>query len=245
MSLAEGPNVQRRVADLFERFYSSYCSENALFKSEVDGWLSRAGVVLDAGCGSGRDANHNYRVEGRIVVGVDIGEGLKRNRSLTHPVRGRLEALPLRNGCVDLVLCRYVLEHLEEPSRVFVELSRVLREGGKVVLLTPNLWHYVTLISRITPVALHRSFNKAYGIDEVDTFRTFYRANTARQIARLARDAGLRVLKMELIETSPNYLEFSRLLYRLGVLYERVVNAYSFCTKIRVNIVATLEKSPG
>ena len=44
------------------------------------------------------------------------------------------------------------------------------------------------------------------------------------------------------METSPNYLEFSRLLYRLGIAYERVVNNISVCAEARVNIVATLVK---
>jgi hypothetical protein len=45
-----------------------------------------------------------------------------------------------------------------------------------------------------------------------------------------------------MLETSPNYLEFSRVLYHVGIAYERLVNRWSVLAPWRVNIIATLEK---
>lgn len=176
------------------------------------------------------------------VIGVDICDDLKANGSLHHAIAGTLESLPLRSGCIDLILCRYVVEHLAQPLAVFKEFARVLRKGGRIILLTPNQWHYVSLISRSIPFGFHRLFNLLYGVAANDTFPTFYRANTQGRIRTLAEQAGLRVAALHMFEASPNYLEFSRILYRLGIAYERLVNRWAALAPLRVNIIATLEK---
>lgn len=235
-------SVRPPVADLFERYYPNYQGENEHFKGQVLSCLSPSAVVLDAGCGNGHMCDHDYKARAMKVIGIDVCGDLSRNRFLHHAVSGDLAALPLRDGTIDLILCRYVAEHLPGPSRVFNEFSRVLREGGNLVLLTPNRWHYVSLISRFTPFGFHRWFNSLYGVAEEDTFPTFYRANSRGRIRRLAEESGLRVSTLQMIETSPNYLEFSRVLYRIGIAYERLVNRWTALAPFRVNIVAMLEK---
>jgi SAM-dependent methyltransferase len=234
--------VRRPVADLFERFYPNYHGENAAFKRQALSGLLPSHVVLDAGCGNGHMSDLDVKARSKRVIGVDVCDDLKANDSVHHAISGILESLPLRDGSVDLLLCRYVAEHLPDPSKVFREFARVLREGGKVVLLTPNQWHYVSLISRFSPFGFHRWFNSLYGVAEEDTFPTFYRANSRGRIRKLAKGSGLRVVTLRMLETSPNYLEFSRILYRLGIAYERLVNRWSALAPWRVNIIATLEK---
>lgn len=241
-ALAELYAVRPKVIDLFSRFYPVYKGENEVFQRQVLGCLSKSDVVLDAGCGSGRMADHDFRDKARMIVGLDICDDLKANSSLTYAISGTLEDLPLREKSIDTILCRYVCEHLEKPERVFLEFARVLRNGGKLVLLTPNNWHYVNLMARLTPWWFHRWFNSSYGIAENDTFPTFHRANSPRRIKQLAEWSGMRVARMELLETSPNYLEFSWFLYLLGIGYERLVNRFSALSRFRVNIIATLQK---
>lgn len=234
--------VRRPIADLFQRFYPNYCGENAVFRGQVLSVLSPSHVILDAGCGNGHMSNHDFKSRSRKIIGVDVCDDLKTNGSLHHAVSGTLESIPLRSGSVDLILCRYVAEHLPHPLGVFREFARVLRNGGRIVLLTPNRWHYVSLISRFSPFGFHRWFNSLYGVAEEDTFPTFYRANSRGRIRRLAEQSGLRVATLQMLETSPNYLEFSRILYRVGIAYERLVNCWAAFAPFRVNIVATLEK---
>ncbi len=234
--------MHKRIKDLFENFYPNYRGEDQLFQSHVDKCLCHSSVVLDAGCGSGRAASHDLRMGNRVILGIDMDNEIAKNRSIDHAARGTLEMLPLKDNSVDLILCRYVLEHVERPNNIFSEFYRVLRVKGEIVLLTPNLWHYVTLVSRLASWRVHRWFKEAYGIAEEDTFKTFYRANTGWRLKRLAAQSGFRVETMEMLETSPNYLEFSRILYRVGVVYERVVNSFPVFSFGRVNIVATLVK---
>jgi len=235
-------SVRPPVADLFERFYPNYQGENASLKREVVACLFPSAVVLDAGCGNGYMCDHDFRSCSKKIIGLDVCNDLSSNKSLHHSVSGSLAALPLQAESIDLILCRYVAEHLSDPLRVFGEFARVLRAGGKIVLLTPNRWHYVSLISHLTPFWFHRWFNSLYGVAGEDTFPTFYRANSQGRIRTLAEQAGLRVATLHMLETSPNYLEFSRLLYRLGIAYERIINRWPCLAGFRVNIIATLEK---
>ena len=72
---------------------------------------------------------------------------------------------------------KYVLEHLDDPVRVFRELRRVTKPGGRLIVHAPNRFHYYALAARITPHRFHVWFNDKRGQDEEDAFETRYRAN--------------------------------------------------------------------
>ena len=237
--------VQPRVRDLFAKYYPNYGGEEAVFWKHVDAAVVKNEPVLDAGCGRGSVSEHDFRAEGRIVIGVDLDEAVGRNKCVTYAVRASLDALPLRSNSVGLIVSHYVVEHLEKPRQTFTEFARVLRPEGRFVFLTPNVFHYVTLISRFTPDWVHRVIKRGHGLVAEDVFPTYYRANTVSAIEHLARDAGLTPTKVDRFESSPNYLEFSRLLYRAGILYERLVSRFSVLACFRVNIVVTLTKTVG
>ena len=45
--------------------------------------------------------------------------------------------LPVKDNCVDIVLCLDLIEHIHEGYKLPKEISRVLRDKGKVILTTP------------------------------------------------------------------------------------------------------------
>jgi SAM-dependent methyltransferase len=67
-------------------------------------------------------------------IGLDIrpGPGVD--------VVGDVYQLPFGDNEFDIVLCMVVLEHLEEPSRAIVEMRRVLKPGGKILVSVPFLF---------------------------------------------------------------------------------------------------------
>jgi 2-polyprenyl-3-methyl-5-hydroxy-6-metoxy-1,4-benzoquinol methylase len=64
-------------------------------------------------------------------------------------VRGRGEHVPFAGESFDLIVCLWVLEHLERPQAVLREVLRVLRPGGHFIFLTPNLRNPLLLLNRL------------------------------------------------------------------------------------------------
>jgi arsenite methyltransferase len=102
-------------------------------------------VVLDVGCGAGLDAliaATRVAVSGR-VVGLDMTSAML-DRARRHAAamgldnvewrEGLMEALPLPDGAVDVVLCNGVLNLSTRKSRALAEMRRVLRRGGRLAL---------------------------------------------------------------------------------------------------------------
>jgi SAM-dependent methyltransferase len=170
-----------------------------------------------------------------------MSEGIKENRLVDASVLSDAGRLPFAAETFDIVFSRYLWEHLEHPRAVFAEMARVLKPGGKLVLLTPNRFHYVALISRITSHAVHRKLSVLRGNQPEDTFPTFYRSNTRRDLERLA-PADLRLTQFIGREVRPNYLAWSLPAFLLGVLYERLVNRFEFLSPLRVTLVAVFSR---
>jgi UDP-N-acetylglucosamine 2-epimerase (non-hydrolysing) len=119
------------------------------------------------------------------------------------------DGIPYEDARFDVVFSDNVLEHLDEPLQVFREVARVLKPGGVFLFKTPNKWHYMPTIARLTPHGFHQYVNRLRGRAEVDTFPTRYRANCLGDIKRLASDAGLLVERVERIEGRPEYLRMT------------------------------------
>ena len=55
---------------------------------------------------------------------------------------GDIHNLPLADASVGAILCKSVLEHLEDPARAVFEMHRVLKPGGKILLYTHFIYPY-------------------------------------------------------------------------------------------------------
>jgi SAM-dependent methyltransferase len=164
------------------------------------------------------------------------------NRNIDAAARADLAALPFRDGVFDIAISSHVAEHLVQPEAVFGELARVLKPGGRLLILTPNRWHYVTISSALLPHRFHLSFNRSRGVNAHDIFPTVYRANTAARLRGLYAGAGFEVEQLYQFETEPEYLAFSLPTYAAGVGFERVVNRFDALKNLRVNLLAVGRK---
>jgi 2-polyprenyl-6-hydroxyphenyl methylase/3-demethylubiquinone-9 3-methyltransferase len=92
-------------------------------------------VLVDLACGGGLMGPHVARL-GYRHVGVDLGlPGLRLARAHgVLPVRGSVLAVPLADGCADVVLAGEILEHVEDDVTVLAECARLLRPGGTLVI---------------------------------------------------------------------------------------------------------------
>jgi len=103
---------------------------------EPIGWH---GLVLDAGCGNGGFTREIMK-RGGTVVGVDISHEMLQVAKDTGGefAVGDLENLSFHDETFDIVLCSMILHHFPSMSnRVPPEIARVLKKGGKLVILEP------------------------------------------------------------------------------------------------------------
>jgi len=105
--------------------------------------LKKGEVVLDLGAGAGFDcflAASKVGLKGK-VIGVDMTpemiekarENAKRNKIKNVEFRlGEIENLPLADNSVDAVISNCVINLSADKSRVFQEIYRVLKPGGRI-----------------------------------------------------------------------------------------------------------------
>ena len=107
--------------------------------------LRRAGLrrgmkLLDVATGTGQVARAATRILGGAgsVVGLDPSAGMLRQARRAHAsllVRARAEEMPLRDDLFDMLSMGFALRHVATLETAFAEYRRVLKPGGRVLLL--------------------------------------------------------------------------------------------------------------
>ena len=99
--------------------------------------------VADLGCGDGYLTIEAARFA-RSVISIDRsadvlarGKALAARRKVSNVKwkRGELERLPIPDETVDVALLSQALHHAEHPVRALIEARRILRRGGRVLVL--------------------------------------------------------------------------------------------------------------
>jgi len=107
--------------------------------------LAHAGLrpgmnFLDVASGTGLmiKAALELGLEPKSITGVDPSSGMLEENRRHHPVtllEGRGESLPCPDASFDFVCMGYALRHVEDLNALFGEFRRVLRPGGRVLIL--------------------------------------------------------------------------------------------------------------
>ncbi len=190
-------------------------SQHAYAESLLDDLRGRR-RWLDLGCGhrflppwlDGTTPGELARaVQAVTVVGIDLDRrALGAHAGIRWRVVANIEAIPLADAAFDVVTANMVVEHVEDPVRLFREVRRLLAPGGVFLVHTPNAAGYTTRLARCVPSALRPRVAKLLqGRDERDVYRTYYRANTTGALRRLAAESGLAVADLRTVTSSPQF----------------------------------------
>jgi ubiquinone/menaquinone biosynthesis C-methylase UbiE len=152
-----------RVRALYDRTAERYDRRiravDALLFEAGRKWLGAmaTGEVLEVGFGTGRNLRH-YRPYAR-VTGLDISQPMLRIASshaaemgaLVRLVQGDAEALPFAAEQFDTVVFALSLCSIPDEERAIVEARRVLRQGGRILILEHVRSHLlpVRLVQRL------------------------------------------------------------------------------------------------
>jgi 2-polyprenyl-6-hydroxyphenyl methylase / 3-demethylubiquinone-9 3-methyltransferase len=108
-------------------------------------------ILVDLGCGAGLMAPHlsgkGYRHVGVDLTGSALGQAAQHG---VLAVRGDVAAVPLADGCADVVAAGEILEHVPDLAATVGEACRLLRPGGLLVIDTLA----ATALARLVAVTL-------------------------------------------------------------------------------------------
>ncbi|MGI0134289.1 MAG: class I SAM-dependent methyltransferase, partial [Candidatus Micrarchaeaceae archaeon] len=97
------------------------------------------GRLLDVGCGSGDTIDEMQR-RGWNCEGIDFDPETARiaqERGFSVYV-GELHAQRYPGDTFDAIVMSHVIEHVPDPLGLFEECRRILKPGGRLIVLTPN-----------------------------------------------------------------------------------------------------------
>jgi SAM-dependent methyltransferase len=176
----------------------SHADGTVAFFTQIASMLRPTDVVLDFGAGRGEllvDDGNKFRrdlsnLKGRCahLEGCDVDDKVRDNPFLDHAeVISPDVALPYPDNHFDIVISRYVFEHVDNPDHVARELLRVVKPGGLIAAVTPNKFGYIAIGATLLPNRLHikaLSSIQPWRRPE-DVFPTRYQMNTAKALRRL------------------------------------------------------------
>jgi ubiquinone/menaquinone biosynthesis C-methylase UbiE len=139
-------------------------------------------AVLDVGCGPGRLVGM-LRERGVRCVGLDMSGGLLREARQQNDapyVQGDAHALPIADARFDRVLAMNALYHMANWRQVLVELRRVVRPGGRVVVSTTGVDSMKRIYDVHREAALELGYTptrftgSAFNLGHLDEVRTVF-----------------------------------------------------------------------
>lgn len=176
--LNEAPVIARAdIARSFGQAAAHYDDYADLQRAVAESLLAMVddapGLLLDLGCGTGYGA---ARLAARFpqaqILAVDVAlpmlQTAARNLSAQTPLLcADMNALPLQDASADLAISSLALQWCASPQRVFGELARVLRSGGRALLSTFGPATLRELRAAWNKVDTHMHVNTFPGLDEL------------------------------------------------------------------------------
>ena len=148
---------KEKVQQMFDNIAPTYDKLNHIMSLSVDKLWRRHALkeivdgtpqrILDVACGTGDSTISIARAaaEGTKVTGADISEGMMAlvlEKAGKAGVKDRIdlqvadgEALPYEDGAFDRVTCAFGIRNFEHKEKGLAEFRRVLKPGGKAVIL--------------------------------------------------------------------------------------------------------------
>lgn len=123
-------------------------------------------VVVDAPAGNGV-TSAALRSVGAKVQAYDLFPEFFRVPDLKCTSADLSKGLPVLDESVDVFVCQEGIEHLSDQLKMFEEFNRVLKQGGRLMLTTPNASNLKARWSHL--MGETESFSKLFPPNEVDS----------------------------------------------------------------------------
>lgn len=128
--------------------------------------------VLDVGCG---DKTYKKFVGDNEYIGIDVEQSGRIESKKIPDIFFNGHDIPLEDDSVDVILFLEVLEHVTKPEDLMIDMRRVLKDSGTLILSVPFIWplHEEPYdFRRFTSHGIY-DFSQRFGF-EVKQFNTLY-----------------------------------------------------------------------
>ena len=161
-------------------------------------------LVLDLATGTGRVARPlSKQLKDGKVFGVDqalamLNVGHQHKDPIPHYLQsaGEADKLPFKTNTFDRAFVSFSLHHFGNPSGVVGEVLRVLKNGGRFVVVDPIIEEAKDAVDITLEAKINQVFRRTHGED--------FRYHTASSIQRLLTKAGYRVPRTNILSYSFN-----------------------------------------
>jgi len=135
--------------DIDEKAYNSdWCVQRYWQRRRTDSIKKMLGasdgeIILDIGCGSGVQLRALEVAKPKLLIGTDVNRNAlvyAKNKNILQSefIIADAQNLPFKLETVNKIICAEIIEHLNEPDQMITETQRVLKNGGSIVITTPN-----------------------------------------------------------------------------------------------------------
>ncbi|MHC4213231.1 MAG: class I SAM-dependent methyltransferase [Planctomycetota bacterium] len=221
--------------------YPAMAEEIAAFVNEQNIKKDEKLNLLDIGVGSGRSMRFTdvTGVSDRIeFFGIDRSK--KRLDNIYCPHRWTLKQCDIDNGNIpfdsemfDIVVCEQVIEHLHNPGTSLLEMSRLLRPGGLLIIGTAATWPGISLAYRYLVPIFDRVMGIKRGHLQIFTCRSFKRLIKNTGDFSILKTRGFRIASGGLIA----WLENFHFWYRFNRALGRIIP--TLCPDIQIIAIKT------
>jgi ubiquinone/menaquinone biosynthesis C-methylase UbiE len=160
--------------------------------------------IVDLGCGPGLLSLEILKqISDATVIGVDplknmlslAQENIKQSNGKSFvPLLGISEKIPLRDACVDTIVSRFSLAYWKHPDESFLEMHRVLKPGGKIILEALNRDFPKWKLFCIKMGMLVKQAGQDVIRYHVDAYELAY---TMEKVENLLKNAGFSIIEKE------------------------------------------------
>ncbi|MEM5835084.1 MAG: methyltransferase domain-containing protein [Candidatus Aenigmatarchaeota archaeon] len=159
--------------------------------------------ILNVGCGNEKYGTHfvDLYPTRKEVIKCDVDK----------------EKLPFPDEYFDIVYSKNLLEHLRNPGFAIEEMFRVLKKGGKIILITDNagFWEFHIFGTHVKPKLNFMTSNFYRGRGRLDTHYCLY---TKEHLINHLRRVGFKIIETKFIDFETNHKNLGKFRKILNII---------------------------
>lgn len=205
-----------------------------------EAFAETSGPVIDAACGRSNPYLGALGIQN--TIGIDADPAVKNENTIhqTVIIQDLHEEIPLKN--VGGIISVYTWEHLHSPEVVLKNFTNILQDGSMLVIIAPQKFYYVSLLSLMLPNTVQDLAWKIFKGRGRMPYPTYFRLCTKKTLCAVAKAHGLDVVKFEAFDAPPIWFARIPPLFLLLCGWMAIANYFPFLSPLRGTFIAVCRK---